>query len=207
MEDGRGLAYEERCARGDSVGRVTRRSILALAVASCLTILAACSGSDAGTWFVPKTPKLDVSVSAGCPRYDTAVADVVNTFRGPPLAPPNPASGMICRYSGRLGSGQPRSGLLLRPTVLDHDQATRLDVVIRQLNLTKPSGVFHCPSDVGIATVIGFSYPDRADVGLWYQTSGCQAIDNGRLGAFQGANPSFGAFQSVIDLLSPPFSY
>jgi hypothetical protein len=186
---------------GGSVGGVVWRSVLPVA-ATCF-LVAACSGGR-GSWFVPMSPKLRVNVAAGCPSSDAAVADVVNTFSGPPLVAANPVNGLICRYGARPGSGLPDSGLLVRSKVLDHDQATQLDDVIRQLNLAKPSGVFHCPADVGFATIIGFSYPGRSDVGLWYQASGCRTLDNGRLGAFQGANPSFGAFESLIDGLLPP---
>jgi len=188
---------------GGSVGAVAWRSVLPVAAACFL--VGACSGGQ-GSWFMPGTPKLRVNVAAGCPPSDTAVADVVNTFSGPLLVPANPVKGLICRYGARAGSGLPHSGLLVGSKVLDHDQATQLDNVIRQLDLAKPSGVFHCPADVGFAAVIGFSYPGRSDVGLWYQASGCQTLDNGRLGAFQGANPSFGAFQSVIDGLLPPIT-
>ena len=173
-----------------------------LPVAATSFLVAACSGGQ-GSWFVPMSPKARVSGAAGCPTSDTAVADVVNTFVGTRLVPANPVKGLICQYGARAGSGLPNSGLLVRSKVLDHDQATRLDDVIRRVDLARPSGVFHCPSDVGSVTIIGLSYPGRPDVGLWYEASGCRTLDNGRLGAFQGANPSFGDFQSVIDGLLP----
>ncbi len=83
--------------------------------------------------------------------------------------------------------------------------AGRLANAIRQINLAKPSGRFNCAGDVGEATMIGLSYPRRSDVGLWYQSSGCQTLDNGRIGAFQGANPSFyTGFETTVDQLVPP---
>jgi hypothetical protein len=90
-------------------------------------------------------------------------------------------------------------------TRLGDAQAQQLADVIRQIDLAAPSGTFFCPADFGAVAIIGFSYPDGVDTGLWYRTSGCQTLDNGRIGAFQGGNPSFyNAFESVIDRLSPP---
>jgi hypothetical protein len=63
-------------------------------------------------------------------------------------------------------------------------------------------GTFHCPAAVGAGALIGFSYASGPDVGLWYSASGCQTLDNGRLGSFQGENPSFGDFQETIRKLS-----
>src|SRR5580658_6514778 len=89
---------------------------IVLSLVACA--LAACSVSGQGTWWQPKTPKLQVIVSAGCPHSDTGVADVVNTFRGPPLVPPDPTAGLICRYGARVGSGLPNSGELIRSKLL-----------------------------------------------------------------------------------------
>lgn len=101
----------------------------------------------------------------------------------------------------------PNSGQLIRSKLLDPAEADQLATVIRQLNLAKPSGAFNCPADLGQATVIGFAHPQRPDVGLWYASSGCQTLDNGQLGAFQGANPSFyNTFESVINNLLPAVS-
>jgi hypothetical protein len=166
------------------------------------------TGSDGtGTWFKPSSPQLSVSVAAGCPGSDASYADVVNTFPGPPLVPADPSAGLICRYGPGVGLGVNGSGLglLESATRLDRAQAQQLASVIRQIDLTAASGLFSCPSDEGEVAVIGLSYPDRADVALWYRTGGCQTLDNGRIGAFGGANPSFyDAFEGVIDRLSPP---
>jgi len=64
-------------------------------------------------------------------------------------------------------------------------------------------GTFHCPASVGTVALIGFSYASRPDVALWYSASGCQTLDNGRLGSFQGANPSFGEFEEAMNQLAP----
>jgi hypothetical protein len=86
--------------------------------------------------------------------------------------------------------------------------AQALAAAVRRLDLSRPVGVFHCPAAFGTVAVIGLSYPGRPDVGLWYAASGCQTLDNGHLGSFQGGNPSFyNDFQKLIDKLSPPVSF
>jgi hypothetical protein len=163
--------------------------------------------SSTGTWFKPSSLKLSVSVAAGCPGSDVGYADVVNTFPGPLLVPADPSAGLVCRYGPGVSLGANGSGreLLVSSTRLDNAQAQQLASVIRRIDLAAPSGTFSCPLDVGAAATVGFSYPDRVDVGLWYRTSGCQTLDNGRIGAFEGANPSFyDAFETVINRLSPP---
>lgn len=91
-------------------------------------------------------------------------------------------------------------------TSLDRSQAQQLASVIREIDLARPSGTFSCPAGFfGAVTVIGLSYPGRADVGLWYSTSGCRTLDNGRIGAFEDGNPSsYQGFETAIDRLSPP---
>jgi len=180
------------------------RSEVAAAVA-CGTVLVGCAVSDRGTWFTAHTPTLTVSVAAGCIPSNTGYADVVNTVRGPPLVPARPTAGIICRYGPHVGSGLPSSGRLVRSTRLDAGQAQALAAEIRQIDLRKPSGAFGCALDVGTAAVLGFSYRGHPDVGLWYAASGCQTLDNGRIGGSRGANPSFyDGFETVVDRLSPP---
>ncbi len=182
--------------------------VLALVVAGVGAFVAvmASRGSTAGTWFKTSSPKLSVSVAAGCPASIGGYGDVVNTFAGPPLVPAGPNAGLICQYGEDLGSGLPSSADLVLSTSLDRAQAQQLAAVIRQIDLAPPSGASSCPAGFfGAVTVIGLSYPGRADVGLWYSTSGCQTLDNGRIGAFEGGNPSFyQGFETTIDRLSPP---
>jgi hypothetical protein len=86
---------------------------------------------------------------------------------------------------------------------LDSQEAGVLATAVRKLSLRPPTGTFSCPASVGKVGLIGLSYASRPDVALWYSASGCQALDNGRLGSFQGANPSFGGFEEEIDKLAP----
>ncbi len=166
-------------------------------------------GSSAGTWFTPGRPPLAVSVPAGCPTSVAGQADVVTTYPGPLLVPASPTGGLICRYGPGVGLGPNGGGraLLVSSTRLDAGRAQQLAGAIRRIRLTPSVGTFACPSGDGSVAVIGLAYGGRADVGLWYRTSGCQTLDNGRIGAFEGGNPSFYVgFEGVIDRLSPPIA-
>jgi len=158
----------------------------------------------AGTsvWHVSRSPKLRVDVADGCPPSVRGDQDVVSTFPGPPLVPPNPTGGLICRYRGL-----PSPGALGRHTRLDAVQARLLAQVVRKLDLKPPPELVSCPMDNRSFAVIGFSYRGRSDVGLWYWTSGCQSVDNGRIGAAEIANPSFyTGFEGTINKLSAPLA-
>lgn len=159
-------------------------------------------GSDSIIWHVSRSPKLRVSVAGGCPLTVTMQKDVVNTFAGPPLVPANPTAGLICRYHGL-----PHMGRFGRQTRLDATQAGLLANVVRKLSLKPPPPTAGCPMDNGSFAILGFSYRGRADVGLWYSTSGCQIVDNGVIGSAQVANPSFYVgFEGAINKLSAPLS-
>jgi hypothetical protein len=122
------------------------------------------------------------------------------------LVPPDPIEGLICRYGPQLHLGQNGAGTgsLASSLHLRKEQAVALADAIRQIDLTSPPGSASCPADDGEVTLIGLAYADRADVGLWYKSSGCQTLDNGRIGAAEIGNPSFYEdFASVIDQLSP----
>jgi len=153
-----------------------------------------------------RPPPGSLSVAAACPASIGGYADVVNTFVGPPLVPADPGAGLICQYGKDLGSGLPSSADLVLSTSLDRAQAQQLAAVVREIDLAPPSGALRCPAEFfGAVTVIALSYPGRTDVGLWYSTSGCQTLDNGQIGAFEGGNPSFyQGFETTIDRLSPP---
>jgi hypothetical protein len=163
----------------------------------------AAASAGVPVWHVSKSPKLRVDVATGCPASVAAYQDVANTFPGPPLVPANPRVGIICRYGP--STAKPGPARLVHQARLDQTQADLLAGAVRQLSLAPPRGISHCPADFGLVAIIGFSFSGRPDVGLWYQTSGCQTLDNGRIGSFEGGNPSFyNRFLSVVDRLSPP---
>jgi hypothetical protein len=192
-----------------------RRTLWALAVVAVVFAgggtaagFAVAGGADrAGTWFHPGSTKLEVNVAKGCPSSLTSFQDVVNTFPGPPLVPAEPRTGLICRYGPVYGLGPtPASQRLLATSKrLNEAQAQELATVIRSLTLTVSVGAFSCPADFGDVAVLGFAYHGKADVGLWYRTTGCQTVDNGRIGAFEGGNPSlYNGFVNLVERLSPP---
>ncbi|MGA8207640.1 MAG: hypothetical protein WB801_10320 [Candidatus Dormiibacterota bacterium] len=93
---------------------------------------------------------------------------------------------------------------LYRQVRLAAAEASKLAGVIGEVSTKAPVGVFHCPAGWDTATVIAFSYRSRTDADLWYYDSGCQTLDNGRIGAFQGGNPSFYLrFVPLVDRLAP----
>jgi hypothetical protein len=188
--------------RAGLVGIIASISVLG-AVQVAVQVAPPAASAAPGVWSVSRSPKLRVHVATGCPASVAAYQDVVNTFPGPPLVPPNPEAGIICRYGP--SATRPETAQLERKARLGPAQAGTLASAIRRLNLAPPTGVTHCPADFGLVAVIGFSFPGRADVGLWYEASGCQTLDNGRIGAFEGGNPSFyNGFLNTIDRLSPP---
>jgi hypothetical protein len=170
-------------------------------------LVVAGGGAGAGTWFQPGSPKLQVNVAGGCPRSLGNFQDVVNTFPGPPLVPTRPGDALICRYGPIYGVGPTPATqrLLVTSTRLHEAQAQQLATAIRSISLTATVGGFSCPADLGEIAVIELAYSGRPGVGLWYRTTGCQTLDNGRIGAYEGGNPSFyNRFENLIDRVSPP---
>ncbi len=184
-------------------GHGLRRCVAALVLSAMPTAWAAPASPTpgrAGIWYVSKSPKVRVDIAAGCPPSTKGYADVVNTFAGPPLVPSGPSAGLICWY-GPI----PNMGQLARQTRLDARQANVVVAAVRKLDLNAPAGTaFQCPTDLGLVALIGMSYPGRTDVGLWYAASGCQSVDNGRIGSFGDGNATFDGFGHAIDELSPP---
>lgn len=189
--------------RWPSVGTVCLIGMV-LALTSCGTSpqSVSVSHSTVTPWHLSRSPKLSLHVSSGCPASLAHYEDVVITFPGPPLVPQAaPVSGLVCWYNG---SNLPDLGSLVRQVRLSSREAAVLANSVMKLSLRPPRGNSSCAGDVGTVALIGFSYASRADVALWYSASGCQALDNGRLGSFQGANPSFsGDFEGAMTKLAP----
>ncbi|MCU1530428.1 MAG: hypothetical protein JWP75_4191 [Frondihabitans sp.] len=68
-----------------------------------------------------------------------------------------------------------------------------------KVDLTAPSGTVNCPSDSGSFAIIALSYPGARSVDVFWATTGCQVLDNGRLGSWYVTNPSFWAFRTAFD--------
>ena len=151
------------------------------------------------------SPKIRLDIADGCPQSVINYADVVNTYGGPPLIPADPEGGLFCRYHPEGGVPSPNGGQIERQTRLSPAAAHELARAIRGLDLSPPRGTFHCPADIGTVALIGLTYLSGPNVSLWYHASGCQTLDNGTFGAFEGVNSSFFAgFEKVINNLMPP---
>jgi hypothetical protein len=128
------------------------------------------------------------------------------SWRFSELVPSSPTAGLICRYAGSATS-PPSAAVgpsLYRQVRLTGAEAFKLAGVIAKVSTRVPKGTFSCPAGWDTASVIAFSYRGQSGADLWYYDSGCQTLDNGRIGAFQGGNPSFYLrFVPLIDRLAP----
>lgn len=174
-------------------------------VVAALSLLPACTASaptGAGVWLIPRRgPDVRVTLAQGCPATVAYNEDVRNDQAGldDNLVPTDPIGGLVCRYAATAGTP-----VLYRHTTLTRAEARELAAAIDRVSTAAPHGATNCPAAFPSATILVFSYSGRSDVDLWYNDTGCQTLDNGRVGAFQGGNPAFyGPFESLIGRLSP----
>jgi hypothetical protein len=126
---------------------------------------------------------------------------------GTELIPPLPEKGLVCRYGEVTTAGTSRRLSLYRDVDLSLDVARELESAIALVSTALPAGDFSCPPDTGSASILAFAYPGREDVDLWYADSGCQTLDNGKIGAFAPGNLPFSQnFERLINELAPPES-
>jgi hypothetical protein len=157
-------------------------------------------------------PYIRVLASGDCPTSLGPARDVrnVGAWRFRELVPESPTAGRICRYAASAIS-PPSAAVhpaLYRQVRLTAAQASELASVIDKISTKAPKGAFSCPAGWNTATVIAFSYRARSDADLWYYDSGCQTLDNGEIGAFQGGNPSFYPhFVPLIERLAPQIAF
>lgn len=158
-------------------------------------------------WVItPGHPQVRVLVSRSCPAALGGMQDVVNSYAGDALVPPNPIGGLICRYWSTIPQPEDSKspGSLYLAVVLAPAVAANLATVIDAISTAPPRGTVACPSDDGSASIIAFAYASRPDVDLWFHDSGCATLDNGRIGAFEVGNPRFyDSFASLVDELAP----
>jgi hypothetical protein len=181
-----------------------RFGFLAVLLALCLSeCVGACSSEVLHEGGEHLAIPIDV---AGCPSNDVGHDEVADTYEGSELVPPDPASGLICRYEPTGNIPQSEAGQLNRQTRLGTAAATELVRSIRNLRL-RPSGVAvpcnQVAPDNGVLVAIALSYRDQPDVALWYRTAGCVRLYNGRWVAVPAGNPAFSTFESVVNGLSP----
>jgi hypothetical protein len=170
-------------------------------------LIAATTSCASEPWAItPGHPQLMVLVSSGCPATLGGAQDVVNSYSGNEMVPPDPVSGLICRYRARLSqpgaSGAP--GALYSSVALAKNGAVHLATVIDSISTLAPQGSYSCPPDDESASIITFAYSGGIDVALWFSDSGCQTLDNGRIGAREGGNPRFyNTFLALMGELAP----
>jgi hypothetical protein len=175
--------------------RRVRTTVAALSIFGSCLVLAGCA--DDGSWDAPRTPTISVAVADGCPPAVAKARDVANADPGDSSLLPagiSPDAGLVCAYSGPLNPSSNHLAL-----TLDASKAGHIVDVLRRLSLKQPIGSVNCPADTGAFAILAFSYPHHPDVNLWWNTTGCQSIDNGRIGASQIGSPSFGEFQAAFD--------
>jgi hypothetical protein len=120
-------------------------------------------------------PRLRVTVAGGCPanQKDIGVSNSGSGLSTSLLPGGAPTAGLVCRYQG--SSATPSSSQRL-----DAAEAAGLAHAVGQAQLTHLDDVMtSCPMDGGSFTVFALSYPGRADVDLWWHSTGCQSIANG----------------------------
>lgn len=141
-----------------------------------------------GEWIDPRpirdtaTPRLRVTVAAGCPSTDKGKFSVSNPGAGldKHLVPSATAtSALICEYGGL--NSKPRFRLV-HHVLMSASRADRLAKQAAAISLGHLDGsVMSCPMDDGSVDVVVFHYKSRPDVDLWDRVNGCQTIANGHI--------------------------
>jgi hypothetical protein len=150
-----------------------------------VAIVAACGSSQ---HFSAHTPQLRV-IGEDCPRTVAGYADVRNDRRpdAKKLLPrENPTGAAVCYYGP-----QSRREMLGKRLIVDTAHATALARIINNIDLKSPSGETSCAAATGVVNILVFSYRANPDVDLWWGASGCEALDNGYVSAYEPGNPSF----------------
>ena len=169
------------------------------AIASVLALAAlgaGCTRSTPAPHASDPAPRIRVSVEGGCPASLGTARDVHNSATGLAHAlVPRPAAvdgGLVCQYGLSQPGGPSDQPVLTRRTSLDAARARSLAAAAARIDLGRPGGTYHCPAQLfGAFTIIVLRYQAGPDIDLWYNTSGCQTIDNGEVRGYQAGNPSF----------------
>ena len=143
---------------------------------------------------------LHVLAASGCPRSIAGYQDVSNADEGLTermLPKERPIGGMICAF----GSPFPANPHTVRRVSLTRAEAWRLAETIDRMRFVSAGNSRQsCPNDQDLNDVIVFAYSTRADVDLWYHTSGCSYLDNGFVVVNEVANPSF--YDSFVPMIA-----
>ena len=155
----------------------------------------------------PATAPMQVRVSEPCPQEIGSADGVSNPGAGDQLVPPQPLAGLICRYAPPAPynqSSEVPAGSLYAQVKLSRQEAVRLAGAVDAISTAAPTGTSSCPSDRLSVSIIAFSYPSIPDFDLWFKDSGCETLDNGRVGASETGNPMFSdAFDPLIEAWAP----
>ncbi len=144
-----------------------------------------------------------ITIAHGCPRKITGFDGVFNPkardLRSI-LVPAGASGGLICRYSPVLGEQAPNvlHGVLYRSVFISGAAAQRLASELDQL-AAAATGKRHCPIDIARYDIAVFGFAHRADVDIWYGSTGCIAVTNGFTSRDVG-----GPFVAFFDRLAPP---
>ncbi|MEA5455795.1 hypothetical protein SPF06_13755 [Sinomonas sp. JGH33] len=169
------------------------RALAGAAAVWALLMAAVLTGcSDDGAW-AQRSPQLRVTVAAGCPASLGPAQDVANDRQaGEALVPHDiPDRALLCIYESRASEGPGATGIR-KQARLAEAEAIELENAVAAISLKSPKGPAACPAALpGAVAIIDFHFPNGTDFDLWYNTTGCQTLDNGTRAAFSGANPSF----------------
>jgi hypothetical protein len=127
-------------------------------------------------------PRVDFTVTEGCPATDTNRPDVTNTAAGldrEMLPAQAPVRALLCSYS----SAEKLAG----HRTLDGGQARSIAARIRQIPLSHVDGAsYGCPADFGTEGYAAFEYADSQGVDIKVGLSGCEYISNGEITTMAG---------------------
>jgi hypothetical protein len=168
-------------------------------------------------------PAADVSNSGG-PGWWSELAHYSR------LAPRGAIGGLVCQYGepqSTANQGVPTDGpssstdvqdatavanlppaaspLLQSHALLTRDQAAAVSLAAYTQSTLHPRGTFHCPgATLGASIIVALSYPTGADTDIWWNDTGCQNADNGRVEVyFYGVGLSGGDFTGAVEKVFP----
>jgi hypothetical protein len=173
-------------------------------VAAMGVLVLSLAGCSQATSFTAPTPAATFSPNS-CPAALGKTRDVTAPLNhGTQLAEtrPAPSTALICQYGSAFNQGPGPRHTLVQQTQLAAPAAKKLSDAAAAISVENSTNTAGCPNDTGNVTVIAFGYHNAPTVDLWWNTTGCQTIDNGAVQARQVANDSFGKFQATFDVVT-----
>ena len=200
----------------DGVGKRPRRTALVVATAASVALVAigvvvttngrpdasSQSAPSRGTDSIPgpfvRGRTIRIPADGSCPNTLGAGNHVAppSVDTGGHLLPPGgrPASFLVCEYDGAPPRGEQTriSTRLTRQVRLARQDAGIMAAAIARISpKPPPAGPISCPNQgFGTITILAVRSGERT-VDLFWNTSGCESMDNGRIRTFEIGNPSF----------------